>query len=391
MRRLAASLFLAFAACSESKPPSLAPVDGGAEAGIVSPPWLLGAKVQVDGHAADNVYLDCRQVICRHNENTDLTTWNGAIWFVHRTAISQTLGPNSALHVYRSTDGGATFVETALLPAPSDRDIRDPCFYQVGTSLTIKALTRLPVVSTRDSNVDTVSVAMQSADGTNWSAQQPIGPHGWSYWRIKQQDGVYYTAAYQDGDLSVLLFTSTDGLTWTMGPPIYTMSADTPVETELTFMPNGELLALVRMDGTDQELLGDQGRLRTKICWAAPPYTSFSCPSEFDGQRLDGPITFFAQGRLFVVARKHLQGTGKKRTSLFEITGDFTGGALSIQEWGELPSAGDTSYAGIAMQDETHAVVTWYSGDLVADRPWALAMFDLTDIWKGVIDVGMLH
>ncbi len=43
------------------------------------------------------------------------------------------------------------------------------------------------------------------------------------------------------------------------------------------------------------------------------------------------------------------------------------------------------------MQDDTHAVVTWYSGDLVADRPWALAMFDLTDIWKGVIDIGMLH
>jgi hypothetical protein len=28
------------------------------------------------------------------------------------------------------------------------------------------------------------------------------------------------------------------------------------------------MLALVRMDGTDAELLGDQGRLRTKICWS---------------------------------------------------------------------------------------------------------------------------
>ena len=35
--------------------------------------------------------------------------------------------------------------------------------------------------------------------------------------------------------------------------------------------------------------------------------------------------------------------------------------------------------------------ITWYSGDLVADRPWVLAMFDLTDIWKGVIDMGMLQ
>ncbi len=42
------------------------------------------------------------------------------------------------------------------------------------------------------------------------------------------------------------------------------VSADTPLETELTFMPSGRMLALARMDGTDAELLGDQGRLRTK-------------------------------------------------------------------------------------------------------------------------------
>jgi hypothetical protein len=269
--------------------------------------------------------------------------------------------------------------------------MRDPHFYQVGGELYIKALTRLPVLSTRDSNVDTVAVAMHSSDGVTWSAQTPIGPHGWSFWRIKQQNGVYYTAAYQDGDLSVVLYTSTDGVTWTAGAPIYTVSADTPLETELTFMPGGKLVALVRMDGTNQELLGDQGRLRTKVCWADPPYATFACPAEFDGQRLDGPLTFFVGSRLFVVARKHLQGTGKKRTALYEIAGDFNGGALSIQEWGELPSAGDTSYAGVAMVDPAHALVTWYSGDLTADRPWALAMFDLTDIWQGTIDITELH
>jgi hypothetical protein len=59
------------------------------------------------------------------------------------------------------------------------------------------------------------------------------------------------------------------------------------------------------MDGTDAELLGDQGRLRTKVCWSDPPYASFSCPSEFDGQRLDGPVSFFWSGRIFVIARKH--------------------------------------------------------------------------------------
>jgi hypothetical protein len=105
---------------------------------------------------------------------------------------------------------------------------------------------------------------------------------------------------------------------------------------------------------------------------------------------LDGPLTFSWKGRLFVVARKHLQGTGKKRTSLFEIGGNLDGGPLTIREWGEVPSAGDTSYAGVAMIDDTHAVLSWYSGDLPKDEAWVLAMFDITSIWVGTIDLSAL-
>jgi len=392
-RRLAGLILLgALGACSQAGTDA-SPDDGGDEgdaAPVPAPFFMPGPTVFVDGHLYDDFALDCRTVMCRHNENTDMIAWNGALWLVHRTALSQTLGPDSALHVYRSTDDGASFQETARIEAPVDRDIRDPCFYVVGGQLLLKALTRLPVSLERDTGVDTVAVGMSSSDGVTWTPQQPIGPHGWSFWRIKENAGTYYTAAYQDGDLSVVLYTSTDGLAWTAGPLVYGISDDTPLETELTFMPDGRLLALVRMDGTDAELLGDTGRLRTKICWSDPPFTSFDCPAEFDGQRLDGPLTFWWQGRLFVVARKHLQGTGKKRTSLYEIRG-FETGELAIGEWGELPSAGDTSYAGVAALDDTHVLLSWYSGDLQADRPWVLAMFDLTSIWLGSVDMTALQ
>jgi len=370
-----------------------AAVEAEAAAPVPIPAFMPAASVFVDGHQYDNVYDNCRTGYCRHNENTDMIVWNGAIWLVHRSAISQDLGPNSALHVYKSTDHGQSFQQTAFIDAPSDRDIRDPSFFIVGRQLYMKVLERLHPSGTgaRDTGVDTITAIKTSSDGATWTDGQVVAPHGWSFWRVKENAGVYYSAAYQDGDQQVVLFTSHDGLSWTMGPQVYGISADTPLETELTFMSGGKLLALVRMDGNDNELLGDQGRLRTKICWADPPaYSSFACPSEFDGQRLDGPVSFFWSGRLFVVARKHLQGTGKKRTSLFEILGDFNGGALTIQEWGELPSAGDTSYAGIAMSDSSHAVVSWYSGDLQADRPWVLGMFDLTSIWLGTIDFSRL-
>jgi hypothetical protein len=46
------------------------------------------------------------------------------------------------------------------------------------------------------------------------------------------------------------------------------------------------------MDGTDVELLGNRGRLRTKVCWSRAPFRSFSCPQELHGVRLDGPVPF---------------------------------------------------------------------------------------------------
>jgi hypothetical protein len=349
------------------------------------PAWMTSASVFVSGHNVTSE--DCRTQICRHNENVDMIVWKGATYLVHRTAISQTLGPNSALHIYRST--GGPFTETARIEAPSDRDIRDPHFFVVGDTLHIKALTRLEVISERDSNVDTVAMDSNTTDGATFSPLAAIGPRGWSFWRIKQREGTYYSAAYQDGDKSVVLYSSKDGATWTPGATIYSMSADTPLETELTFMPSGRMLALVRMDGLENELLGDEGRLRTKQCWSMPPYTTFDCPAEFTGQRLDGPLSVFVGDRMFVIARKHLQGTGKKRTAMFEIGGTLEGGPLTLTELGVIPSAGDTSYAGIAFGDPTRpkvATLSWYSGDLDQDRPWILGMFDITDIWMGTIE-----
>ena len=368
-------------ACSSSEPEVAASMGG--------PAWLGQPEILVSGQDATS--QDCRTDICRHNENTDLVEWQGAIWLVHRTAQSQILGPNSSLHVYQSLDGGQSFVEKAVLPAPVDRDLRDPHFFVVAGELRIKALVRLPVVSVRDSDVDTISVLSRSSDGDTWSDWVDIGPPTWSFWRLREQEGTFYTAAYEDGDLSVRLFSSTDGETFVPGADIYTVSADTPLETELTFMPSGRLLALVRMDGTDDELIGDAGRLRTKVCWATAPYASFSCPDELDGQRLDGPLSFFWNDRLFVVARKHLQGTGKKRTALFELTGELEGGPLGIKEWGELPSAGDTSYAGVAPVDANRFVVSWYSGEIAKDEAWVFGMFNVTDIWKTTLDLSRLE
>jgi hypothetical protein len=100
----------------------------------------------------------------------------GAIYFVHRTAGSQVLGPNSSLRVYRSNDDGKQFRLRAIIPAPLDRDIRDPHFYTVGERLYIKAITRLPGFALRDVGADSISVDTHSRDGKTWFPVRAIGP-----------------------------------------------------------------------------------------------------------------------------------------------------------------------------------------------------------------------
>lgn len=351
--------------------------------------WLRGAGVLVP---SDLVNQDCRTGLCRHNENTDLHRWNGDVYFVHRTAGSQVLGPNSSLRVYRSTDNGKTFKLRATIPAPPERDIRDPSFYEVGNRLYIKAITRLPGFALRDTGAGSISVDMRSKDGKHWTSPRPIGPLEWGFWRVVEHDGVYYSAAYQDGDLQVVLYRSKDGKTWKAGPQIYGVSEDTPLETELIVSPSGKrMLGLVRMDGTNEELFGDQGRLRTKVCWAKKPFKSFTCPQELTGVRLDGAVSFYWEGRLFLIARKHLLNSGiRKRTALYEITGDLEGGPLKIREWGELPSAGDTSYAGIARTGESTFLATWYTSPPADDPSWLVGFGGPTEIWRAELNLARL-
>jgi hypothetical protein len=330
---------------------------------------------------------DCRGGICQHNENTDLVRYKGAIWLVHRTAESQVLGPNSSLRISVSHDEGKTFALKAILPAINDRDLRDPAFYVIGDQLYLKALSRLAVTSSRDSNVDSVSIGTRSSDGVTWEPWTELSPHGWSFWRLKEYGGAWYSAAYQDGDKAIDLYKSTDGTSFTRVSQVWGGAEDTPVETELMFMPDGRLLALVRVDGTDLELLGTDGRLRTKVCWATPPYDSFSCAADIMGQRLDGPLGFFWHGRMLVVGRKHLGKDGRKRTAVYELTGTQD---LTVRELVELPSAGDTAYAGGVELSDGRVLLSWYSSDRHRDPDWAYGMLTASDIWTAILDPSRL-
>ena len=58
----------------------------------------------------------------------------------------------------------------------------------------------------------------------------------------------------------------------------------------------------------------------------------------------------------------------RKRTALYEVT------AESLSYLSDLPSAGDTSYAGVVLRDG-FAYIDYYTSAVERDYPWLLGMF----------------
>src|SRR5262249_28942649 len=100
---------------------------------------------------------------------------------------------------------------------------------------------------------------------------------------------------------------------------------------------------------------------------------------------------FYYGQRLFVIAREHLRGPAiRKRTALYEITGNLEGGRLGIRKWGDFPSAGDTSYAGVVGLGAGRFLVSWYSSPLQGDPSWIKGFVGPTNIWEATIDLSRL-
>ena len=318
---------------------------------------------------------------CRHNENTDMLVWHDAIYLIHRTYDSQVLSPDARLHLYRSTDQGVTFQEIRQFNYPA-RDIRDPKLVPFGNELRIYSLSRLPGFMAYDLGTDSLTTVARSTDGTTWSEPTPVYESGWSFWREIQVGARLYAAAYQDGDRSIIFLESADGLTWNRLATVFSDPCRIPLEPEPMFFPDGRVVIGIRMDDGPNYL--DDGH--EKLCVADPPYTHFECPTELPG-RLDGPVTFEYGGDRWVIARAHLSGL-RKRTVLYRWTGnlhDLQGVGLELVA--TLPSAGDTSYAGLVWTSPGHALVSYYTSNPDYDIPWWHGSLSASDIFMARLDM----
>ena len=248
------------------------------------------------------------------------------------------MGGDGRIRVLVSTDGQAW--TSAALVGETGIDLRDP-------KLSITPDGRLMIVAGGSVYEGKRYLGRQprvtfSQDGITWSAPQRILEEGDWLWRVTWHDGRAYGVTYRTlpGDASewaLTLVSSADGRVFDRVTPLSVPGR--PNETTLRFMPDGEMVALVRREAGDR--LAWVGRSRA-------PYTTWTWRET--PHQVGGPnFIRLPDGALWASGRSY---PGGPKTVVARMTLD--GGYDPVLT---LPSGGDTSYAGMVW----HADLLWVS------------------------------
>jgi len=323
-----------------------------------------------------------------HNSNVDLIWYQNAFYLVHAASPFHFGAADCELLIKRSMDC-KNWEQVAVL-GRCEGDIRDPKFAVIGHKLFIYAL-----LNCQTYPLPHTTRVSWTEDGRHWSDLASIGHEGWLLGRPKTSDeNTWYVPAYWHKFHHNALFTTKDGLNFTMTA---TISKERFInEPEIEFLPDGQLLASGRADyikGSFQQIIGIP-RTSTIISTAQPPYTTWKTTAETQITRLDGPAMFRHNGHIYAVGRAHpyfgaifpRRGAvlGKKRTAIFEAC---PAGLVHITD---LPSCGDTSYAGVVLR-EGYAYIAYYTNNIKKDFIWLFGMLEPSEIRMAKIEVNKLE
>jgi hypothetical protein len=309
----------------------------------------------------------------KHNSNTDLTFFEGWFYLCHQTSPYHLGSRRSRLLLWRSRDA-RLWEKVTEFKNQTGLEYRDPKFATIKGRLFLYVLPNLTLMAEPVSTEYT-----SSGDGVTWDPLVEVNQPGWLYWRPKTRDGAtWYVTAYWNEHGKSMLFKSGDGIDWTPVSTIY--EGERNDETDFEFLPDGRIISTARLEGNGNQW-GD-ATAATLISVASPPYERWSY-SRSAVTRLDGPCLFPYNGRVYAIGR--YQATRAPR--VVEQGGMYSRkrtSAFLVEEHGltyltDLPSAGDTSYAGIVIRGDD-LIASYYTSPPEKDWPWSMGLFRRTDI-----------
>lgn len=284
-----------------------------------------------------------------HNAFTDLVRWKDRFWCTFREAEGH-VGGDGKIRVLVSVDGDTW--ESAALIDEAGIDLRDPKF-SVTPDDRLMIVAGGSVYRGEKTLLGRRPRVMFSADGTTWTKPEPVLTEGEWLWRVTWHAGTCYGVSYDasqrsttaakeaakseqpaapgPADWKLKLFKSADGKRFELVSHLDVPG--NPNETTLRFLEDGTLMALARREA---------GNKHAWIGTSRAPYTEWKWHD--GGMRVGGPnFMQFPAGDLWAVVRKY---EPKATTVVAQMT------AENLKPVLELPSGGDTSYAGLVRHDD---------------------------------------
>ncbi len=306
-----------------------------------------------------------------HHSNTDLIKFKGKYLLAHATSPWHFASPKCKL-VIRSSEDGKQWKVLSEIRVPGE-DVRDPKLAVIGGKLILYFLRNTEKFLAEP----TGNSYCISNDGVTWTEPKELSIEGWLLWRPKTMDGVtFYMPAYWWKHGKSMLFKTTDGINWSEVGMIY--EGDRNDETAISFKPDGTMIMTARLE-VDPSRWGYHPDAHTLIGVASPPYTEWKLSRSHE-TRLDGPCLFQIGERTYAVGRRQVGGAlhngsawGAKRTSLYLVLPD------RLVFLSDLPSNGDTAYAGVVVEEDT-VLVSYYTSPIGRDYIWLMGMLSNSSI-----------
>lgn len=280
----------------------------------------------------------------QHNAFTDLCFAYRRFWLVFREA-SNHVSDDGVLVLLSSVDGEHWALACELSLAGVD--LRDPKLTTMPDGRLM--MTCAGVLCEHPQRLHQ-SYLWFSGDGVSWSAPHPTGRLGDWIWRSRFIDGEGYGVAYFAGRQSTTLYKLQDDDYQVWVDPLLSRDAHGvgyPNEHDLFPLPAHQMGCLLRRDA-------DTGS--AKLGRAASPYRDWQWQDL--GVRIGGPVVLPLQwrgGDSWLLSAVRLYQP--VRTSLCWLQPDQPAGLHEILS---LPSAGDTSYAGLLQRGE-RLLCSYYS------------------------------